>query len=188
MIHSLNVFLWLISRKINLLFQASDTHERLYASGGSSPPRWGSTAGGGGSSGGGGGGSAVSEKRQHSPLHHVAAGNSEYEDSLDGAPAAKRARAAVIATGNAVSSRHASGSGCASATGVKVRGISKNYASAAASSPSCSRMVAASQPLVEDDEEDMEEMEEGYNSEDEYSYSHVGVSLSEEEWAEKDRR
>jgi hypothetical protein len=49
-------------------------------------------------------------------------------------------------------------------------------------------MIAAS-PALEDEEEMMLcEEEEGYNSEDEYSYSHVGVSLTEEEWAEKDRR
>ena len=41
--------------------------------------------------------------------------------------------------------------------------------------------VEASVPLEEEEEDDT-----GYNSEDEYS--HVGATLTEEEWLEKDRR
>ena len=166
------------------LFQASEAHhDRLYSAsggGGSSPPRWGSSSAGSSGSGGASG-PAVSEKRQHSPLHHPAASDYD-EDSLDGAPAAKRARG-TVAGSSAVA---ASGSGS-----VKGRLSKKSYAPAAPVAPSGSRMAVAGSALEEEEleeEEMMEEEEDGYNSEDEYSYSHVGVNLTEEEWAEKDRR
>lgn len=89
------------------------------------------------------------EKRHSSPLHPA-----DFEDSLDGVPAAKRARPAH-------SARHG-------------RARSKPYVP----TPSSSR-VETSVPLEEEDDT-------GYNSEDEYS--HVGVTLTDEEWVEKDRR
>lgn len=53
----------------------------------------------------------------------------------------------------------------------------------APSLPSCSRVPS---PVPEREGEDLAEVEEGYNSEDEYS--HVGQTLTEEEWVEKDAR
>ena len=49
--------------------------------------------------------------------------------------------------------------------------------------PSCSRVPS---PVPDRVGEDVAEVEEGYNSEDEYS--HVGQTLTEEEWSEKDVR
>jgi len=87
------------------------------------------------------------EEKRHSssPIHPA-----DFEDSLDGAPTAKRARQ----------------------VGRHTRARSKPYVPQA----SCSARVES--PVPEDDT--------GYNSEDEYS--HVGATLSEEEWIEKDRR
>jgi hypothetical protein len=93
---------------------------------------------------------------------------------LDGAPVAKRARGGGVA---AVASCTVSGGGS------KVR-LGAKKTSYHAGSSSSARMDMMGEEL---EEEELEE-EEGYNSEDEYSYSHVGVNLSEEEWAEKDRR
>jgi len=104
----------------------------------SSPSHWSASA------------SVVSrDEKRHasSPIHPA-----DFEDSLDGAPSAKRAR-------QALTSRH-------------VRARSKPYVP----TPSSSRVQTP--PPVDDDT--------GYNSEDEYS--HVGVTLTEEEWLEKERR
>merc|ERR1712106_893299 len=82
---------------------------------------------------------------------------SDYEDSLDGAPSSKRVR------------QHRPH------PPVRVRPTP--------SLPSCSRVPS---PVPENEGEDLAEVEEGYNSEDEYS--HVGQTLNEEEWLGKDLR
>jgi OTU domain-containing protein 5 len=101
------------------------------------------------------------EKRHASPVHPA-----DFEDSLDGVPA-KRPRK---------------------------RGHTRSRSSTYVSSPSSSRVETPLQEeeLLEENgvygggEEEEEEELAGYNSEDEYS--HVGVTLTEPEWVEKDLR
>ncbi len=101
---------------------------------------------------------------------------------------AKRSRCSAVVTAGSATG----GSSGIGANDAKVRGggggVGKNYAGPTNNAASCSSRMAAASPMEEEEMMLDEEEEEGYNSEDEYSYSHVGVSLTEEEWAEQDRR
>jgi len=158
--------------------QSAEAHERLFVSGGVTDDlRW---SGHAGSPRPGGaspphcwpslpdkGGVVVQghapnsrEEKRHSPLHHA-----DYEDSLDGAPSSKRVRQHRVVSG---STRNVGG-----------RGVSTVL-------PGACERVPSPAVVGSEDRVGEEEVEEGYNSEDEYS--HVGQNLSEAEWVEKDMR
>jgi len=157
--------------------QPSDSHERLYVSGGVSDDLglWlGAAAAGSPRPHPSAASPPHQQEKRHSPLHPQ-----DYEDSLDGAPSSKRARQHRGAGG--VRERvQAGGAGpglvlaSARVTAEPPRVPSPQV------SAGCSRHAGVQQ------EQDHSDTEVGYNSEDEYS--HVGGSLSEAEWLEKDRR
>jgi len=156
----------------NISSQAAEAHERLFVSagGGSDDIRWSGSPRPGQSSpprwphqpavp-------AVSrEEKRHlpaSPIHPA-----DYDDSMDGAPSSKRVR---FKPSVGVSAARARGASLVPAT-----------------TASCSRVASPARGEEEEEEEEaLHEGEEGYNSEDEYS--HVGQTLTEAEWREKDLR
>eukprot|EP00092_Neocalanus_flemingeri_P022135 GFUD01024011.1.p1 GENE.GFUD01024011.1~~GFUD01024011.1.p1 ORF type:complete len:552 (-),score=140.82 GFUD01024011.1:329-1984(-) len=145
--------------------QSSEAHERLFVSGGVADDlRWAGSPRPGQSSPPRWAPLALPSSSHHVPTSreekrhspHSPLHPSDYEDSLDGAPSSKRVR------------QHRPH------PPVRVR--------PAPALPSCSRVPSP----VPDEREGEDLVEEGYNSEDEYS--HVGQTLSEEEWVEKDLR
>lgn len=148
----------------NMSSQAAEAHERLFVSGsgGSDDIRWSGSPRPGQSSPPRWPlppAPAVSrEEKRHASPIHPA----DYDDSMDGAPSSKRVRFKATVSGPS-----------------RARGGSSLSLAPSPAPPSCSR-VAPSPPREEEEEE------EGYNSEDEYS--HVGQTLSEAEWLEKDLR
>jgi len=143
--------------------QSSEAHERLFVSGGVADDlRWAGSPRPGQSSPPRWQPLALPSSSHHVPTsreekRHSPLHPSDYEDSLDGAPSSKRVR------------QHRPH------PPVRVRPTP--------ALPSCSRVPS---PVPENEGEDLAEVEEGYNSEDEYS--HVGQTLTEEEWVEKDLR
>jgi len=143
--------------------QSSEAHERLYVPGGVADDiRWAGSPRPGQSSPPRWPTLALPSSSHHAPTsreekRHSPLHPSDYEDSLDGAPSSKRVR------------QHRPH------PPVRVRPTP--------SLPSCSRVPS---PVPDRVGEDVAEVEEGYNSEDEYS--HVGQTLTEEEWSEKDVR
>jgi len=155
------------SNHFNMSSQTSDAHERLFVAGGAGNEdiRWSGSPRPGQSSPPRWPPSAApsvsrEEKRHSSPLHPA-----DYDDSMDGAPpSSKRVRFKT------------SVSSCPS----RARGGSNHSLAPVPTIASCSRVDST--PRTQEEEEE----EEGYNSEDEYS--HVGQTLSEAEWLEKDLR